>query len=151
MKLEQTPFCTAQGLLDFSKALSEMNQKLLTAFNFQIKDNAKQDKLEFWDTKKSGPAFCYGRHLLFGDLYSFWVGLEICTEKVKVTIQFSNTSGTTKGCAANFVYGTIDKNDEKMSAQMKDEYFERFCESLSSQIIANFAAEVLQSWIQPEM
>jgi len=151
MTLEQTPFCTVNGLLDFSKSMKDLYQKLLTVHNFNIKDNAQEDKLEFWADKKPPPAssnVCFGRHFLFNEHYDLWIGLDITPVKVTVTIWTDNkNSKKTAGC----LEGLKNKNGKYFDTQtekevsLKDEYFERFCEDLSSQILVNFAAEVLKA------
>jgi hypothetical protein len=86
MTLEQTPFCTAQGLLNFSKALTELYQKLLTVHNLNIKDKAQEDKLEFSGTSEG--FFVFGRHFIVDDQYDFWIGLHMTSAQVTVTIEF---------------------------------------------------------------
>jgi len=149
IKLEQTLFCTAQGLLEFSKAINELFQKLISIHNFYIKDFLKDDKLEFWGEPKTETHhnLCYGRHFLFNNQHDVWIGLDITTDKVTVTISVDTKSNNKKTVINleelnNAKYSDVPKVYE---ASIKDEYFERFCESLSSQILANFAAEVLKA------
>jgi len=150
MKLEQTPFCTALGLLDFSKALTELCQKLLTVHNLNIKDNAKEDKLEFWGKSKSYYSFCYGRHILINDQYDFWIGLDMTPDKVTVVICFTAKNNKTGQDITDKLEGLKNKTGtyflipKENTVSLKDDYFERFCESLSSQILVNFAAEVFK-------
>ena len=148
MTLEQTPFCTVLGLLDFSKSIKDLYQKLLTTYNFSIRDNAQEDKLEFWGSSESCHAVCYGRHFLYNDQYDLWIGLDIVPEKVTVTIRLDGINNKKNTvcleelkCKKGKYFDTAKENEVSLNGDC----FERFCESLSSQILTNFAAEVLRA------
>lgn len=150
MKLEQTPFCVATGLLGFSKALEELCQKLVTVHNLDIKDNAKEDKLEFWGESKSCYAVCYGRHFHINNQYDCWIGLDMTPDKVTVSIYFTTKDDQTGQDITDKLKGLKNKAviyfhmQKDHTVSLKDDYFERFCESFSNQILVNFTAEVFK-------
>jgi len=147
MKLEQTPFCTLEGLSEFSKVLTELRQKLLTVHNLNIKDNAKEDKLEF--SGSSDISMFYGRHFFINDLYDFWIGLDINSMKITFIIQFfQENSKKTNIDEMNEKIKRINNSSAYNISQNKifldDDIFLRFCENFSIQILLNFTADVFK-------
>ncbi len=140
MELEQTLFCTAKGLLKFSGSLTKMF-KTLIVHNIAITSNTQIDKLELWGESKSDITFCYGRHFYLKSEYDIWIGLVFIGKYVKIAIYDILNENLLEEAQGNF-YTLSGK-----TYFMKEDYFEKFCENSSTQILVNFTSEVLKKII----